>query len=105
MSAPQPSDAAEMRRIVRDSGSSFYWPMRLLPRERRAAMHAVYAFCRAVDDIADGSAPAAEKRRALDDWRAELDRARALFGRAVVGVLWGRAARRGAVAVAAVGNR
>lgn len=82
---PSPSDAAEMRRIVRDSGSSFYWPMRLLPRERRTAMHAVYAFCRAVDDIADGPAPAAEKRRALEGWRAELDRVHGGAPRTAVG--------------------
>ena len=35
------------------AGSSFYTAMRLLPKERREAMYAVYAFCRAVDDVAD----------------------------------------------------
>ena len=38
------------------SGSSFYAGMRILPREKRQAMFDVYAFCRAVDDIADGDA-------------------------------------------------
>jgi phytoene synthase len=37
-------------------------------------VHALYAFCRAADDIADGAAPAAEKRRFLTAWRAEIDR-------------------------------
>jgi phytoene synthase len=37
-------------------------------------MYAVYAFCRSVDDIADGSAPAPEKQKRLDEWRRELDR-------------------------------
>jgi phytoene synthase len=37
-------------------------------------MYAVYAFCRAVDDIADGGAPAAEKQRFLAGWRLEIDR-------------------------------
>jgi phytoene synthase len=48
--------------------------MQSLERERRRAMHAVYAFCRAADDIADGAAPASEKRAFLRDWRREIDR-------------------------------
>jgi phytoene synthase len=54
------------------SGSSFFWAMRLLPKDRRAAMFAVYAFCRAVDDIADGAAPAPDKMAALAAWRVEI---------------------------------
>ncbi len=37
-------------------------------------MYAVYAFCREVDDIADGTASLDEKLRGLDAWRAEIDR-------------------------------
>jgi phytoene synthase len=65
---------AEIRRIVEDAGTSFYWAMRLLPAERRDAMFAVYAFCREVDDIADGDLPVADKRRGLNEWRAEIAR-------------------------------
>jgi phytoene synthase len=65
---------AEVRRIVEGAGSSFYWAMRLLPAARRDAMFAVYAFCRAVDDIADGDLPVADKRAGLDDWRVEIAR-------------------------------
>jgi phytoene synthase len=61
-------------RMVRSSGSSFRLAIRCLPARRRRAMNAVYAFCRAVDDIADGGAPAAEKLRFLAEWRRELDR-------------------------------
>lgn len=59
--------------IVARSGSAFTLGMRLLPADRRRALHAVYAFCRIVDDIADGPAPAAEKLAGLAAWRAELD--------------------------------
>ncbi|HEY8383330.1 MAG TPA: squalene/phytoene synthase family protein [Microvirga sp.] len=59
---------------VRRSGSSFRLGMQSLAPDRRRAIHAVYAFCRAVDDIADGAAPPEEKRRFLDEWRAEIDR-------------------------------
>ncbi|HBO80620.1 MAG TPA: squalene synthase HpnD, partial [Cupriavidus sp.] len=36
------------------SGSSFHAAMRILPASQRQAMFEIYAFCRAVDDIADG---------------------------------------------------
>jgi len=67
----------QVRRVAAESGSSFYWPMRLLPPDRRDAMFAVYAFCREVDDIADGDLPAEDKVRHLDFWRDEIAR---IFG-------------------------
>lgn len=48
--------------------------MRFLPRPKREAMFALYAYCREVDDIADEPAPTADKLARLDDWRRELDR-------------------------------
>ncbi len=67
-------DAAVCRRIVARSGSSFRLGMASLRGERRRAIHAVYAFCRVIDDIADATAPAEERRAAIDDWRREIDR-------------------------------
>lgn len=52
--------------------SSFHQALRILPGPRRAAMFDIYALCRAVDDIADGAAPPAEKRAALESWRQDL---------------------------------
>jgi phytoene synthase len=63
------ADLAEVERLVRGSGTSFYRGMRILPPDRRAAMYAIYAFCRLVDDIADEPAPMDHKRRELDRWR------------------------------------
>jgi phytoene synthase len=60
--------------VVVKARTSFYWAMRLLPAEKRRAMFAVYAFCRVVDDIADGDLPAAAKLRQLQGWREEIDR-------------------------------
>jgi squalene synthase HpnD len=54
--------------------SSFYLAMRILPSEQREAMHAVYAFCRAVDDIADDGSPSAPRLAMLDQWRADIAR-------------------------------
>jgi phytoene synthase len=56
------------------SGSSFYAALRILPPRERAAMFAIYDFCRKVDDIADDPGPPREeRRRALDEWRHDLD--------------------------------
>ncbi len=60
--------------MVRRSGTSFYWGMRVLPPERRRAMYAVYAFCRVVDDIADEPGDPKVQQARLDAWRVELDR-------------------------------
>jgi len=66
-------DAAVVRARVLRARSSFARGMAALQGERRRALYAVYAFCRAVDDIADGTMPEAEKRRALAAWRRKLD--------------------------------
>lgn len=62
-----------VRQVVTKANTSFYWGMRLLPLERRDAMFAIYAFCREVDDIADGPASEVDKRAALAAWRAEIE--------------------------------
>ena len=53
--------------------SSFYLAMRVLEPPRRDAMFAIYAFCRAVDDIADEEGDRDERRRRLTEWRRDLD--------------------------------
>jgi 15-cis-phytoene synthase len=60
------------RQIARESRSSFYTGMRLLPPDRRRALFAVYALARRIDDFADGPLPAAEKLAALERIRCEL---------------------------------
>jgi phytoene synthase len=69
---PPPSDAAVVRARVARARSSFARGMAVLKGERRRALFAVYGFCRAVDDIADGAMPEAEKRRFLEAWRGKL---------------------------------
>ena len=70
---PIQSDLEDIRARVQASGSSFYWAMRLLPRERREALFAIYAFCREVDDIADGNLPQDQKIAALRVWHEMID--------------------------------
>lgn len=61
--------------ITRRSRSNFYYAFLALPRARREALYAVYAFCRTVDDIADveSDGPDARRRR-LAEWRADVAR-------------------------------
>lgn len=48
--------------------------MRVLPKNRRAAMYAIYAFCREVDDVADEPGATDDKLARLAEWRAEIER-------------------------------
>jgi squalene synthase HpnD len=65
--------AAAIEDRVKAAGTSFYWAMRILPPPRRAAMFAIYAFSREVDDIADEPGTLTEKRDGLAVWREEID--------------------------------
>ncbi len=65
-----PVSAAAAGRVA--AGSSFYWAMRILPAAQREAMFQIYAFCRAVDDIADGPGSREERSGALEAWRCAL---------------------------------
>jgi len=49
---------------TRQAAANFYYGIRLLPRAKRAAMSAVYAFARRVDDIGDDAGLALEERLA-----------------------------------------
>ena len=55
--------------------SSFYAAMRTMPQREREGMFAIYAFCRAVDDIADDQqGDRTARTAALNLWRADLDK-------------------------------
>jgi phytoene synthase len=61
-------------RLTRQSRSNFYYSFLFLAKEKREAMYAVYAFCRSVDDVADGPASVVDKQTGIEAWRRELDR-------------------------------
>lgn len=68
------ADYAHCAEVTRSRARNFSYGIRLLPAERRAAMQAIYAFARAVDDVGDGDLPAAEKLDRLARLRAALAR-------------------------------
>jgi phytoene synthase len=64
------------RAITKKSASNLALAFVLLPKQKRDAMSALYAFCREVDDVADDETVPTEKRRVqLSDWRADVKRA------------------------------
>jgi len=58
------------RKIAHKYGANFSVGFRFLPRDKRRAVYAAYAFCRWADDIADEP----NQTQTLDEWQAELDR-------------------------------
>ena len=66
---------AEVERITRKRARNFAYGIMVLPREKRRAIAAIYAYARRVDDIADGELPTAEKRAQLEQLRTALDAA------------------------------
>ncbi len=64
------------RGITRSAAKNFYYAFLVLPRKKREALCAVYAFMRRCDDIADDSSLSlAERRQKLDAWLDALHRA------------------------------
>ena len=68
------ADLDHVAHIVTASGTSFARGMKVLPAARRQAMFAIYAFCRQVDDIADGDTNVADPAQALQEWHERIDR-------------------------------
>jgi squalene synthase HpnC len=73
LSLSVPDSYAACHQIARASHSNFYYAFFLLPKAKRDALAALYAFMRLVDDVADEGESLAAKQRGLADWRAALD--------------------------------
>jgi len=80
--------------IARRSGSSFLAAFWMFPREQRRALHAIYAFCRLVDDIADDPALRGDRAMLLERWHEELVDAYRGKARHPVGIALGDAVHR-----------
>jgi 15-cis-phytoene synthase len=80
--SPSPSQVAVAysvcRHITRSAAKNFYYAFLVLPKRKRRALCAVYAFMRRCDDIADDpNLPLAERRNKLADVLEALHRAQA----------------------------
>jgi phytoene synthase len=64
---------AYCEQVTKAYARNFYYGLRLLPPEKRAAMYALYAWMRLVDDIADNEdgRPLSARVEELEAWRAD----------------------------------
>ncbi len=70
--AEEAAAQAHVDAVVGRSRTSFLSGMRILPKPRRQAMYAIYAFCREVDDVADEPGLLEDKLSELAAWRREI---------------------------------
>lgn len=63
---------AYCQKLAHRAASNFYYCFYLLPREKRLAMCALYAYLRKTDDLCDSPAPLAERQASLQAWREEV---------------------------------
>ncbi len=64
---------AEVGRITRREAKNFAYGIMVLPRAKRQAIAAIYAYARRVDDVADGELSLQEKQTQLEALRAALE--------------------------------
>ncbi|HUK95845.1 MAG TPA: squalene/phytoene synthase family protein [Gaiellaceae bacterium] len=64
---------AEVERTTRREARNFAYGIMVLPRPKRRAIAAIYAFARRVDDVADGRLPDDEKRTHLEELQRALE--------------------------------
>ncbi|HYY06172.1 MAG TPA: squalene/phytoene synthase family protein, partial [Candidatus Limnocylindria bacterium] len=64
---------AEVERLTRREARNFAYGIMVLPRRKRRAIAAIYAFARRVDDIADGPLADNDKRERLEQLHAALN--------------------------------
>ncbi len=62
-------------RLARRKAKNFYLSFWLLPRDKRRAMSALYAFLRHTDDLVDDPRPLSVRRESLASWRESMERA------------------------------
>jgi 15-cis-phytoene synthase len=92
-----PETAAAYRHcaaIAHASGSSFLATFWMFPKEQRLALHAIYAFCRMADDIADDPNVRGDRRRLIEEWRRELEDAYLGKSSHPIGIALGHSANR-----------
>jgi 15-cis-phytoene synthase len=64
---------ADVMRLTREQARNFAWGVMVLPRAKRQAIAALYAFARRVDDIADSDLDPDERRRRLEDCHTSIE--------------------------------
>ena len=69
-----PQEAYELcRRITADYAKTFYLGTLLLPKEKRKAIWAIYAWCRRTDELVDGAKSKFTTTETLVQWEQQLE--------------------------------
>ena len=55
------SQMKNIKKMVKKSGTSFFWGMKMLPFAKRHAMYTIYDFFSYIDDIIDDDTPLKQK--------------------------------------------
>jgi phytoene synthase len=63
----------QCEQITYEQARNFAYGIRLLPRDKRRSLAAVYAFARRIDDIGDGDLPVETKAVQLEEARAQVN--------------------------------
>jgi phytoene synthase len=79
MSSHLYTESEDAATLSLQGSTSFHYSFSFLPKEERLAIHAVYAFCRRIDDIVDDDpsvSPSviAQKKQRLNWWRTEVEK-------------------------------
>jgi phytoene synthase len=75
MTVPVEASYVYCERLARRAARNFYYGFLLLPRPKRLALCALYAYMRRVDDLADKPGDVEAKRRLLAEWRERTRKA------------------------------
>jgi len=67
-----PHLASQSYKLTKESNTNFYYSFFSLPAEKRKALHAIYALCRSLDDVADESPGRPEASETLLKWTTEI---------------------------------
>ncbi|PJF21839.1 MAG: squalene synthase [Phototrophicales bacterium] len=59
--------------ITKTHSRTFFIASGLLPKDKRQAARALYAFCRTTDDTVDCNAPTEQRRLQLNQWREQVN--------------------------------
>ena len=63
----------QIKKIIKKSGASIFFGLRVLPVKERRAIWTLYAFYRHIQDIVSGDRPVSQKMELIDVWRGEID--------------------------------
>lgn len=63
----------QIKKIIKKSGASIFFGLRVLPVKERRAIWTLYAFYRHIQDIVSGDRPVSQKMELIDVWRREID--------------------------------